>query len=148
MKVRCNKNSGDYHFVVIPYDIKSDAEDIASLEGETLNANELKYDLTLGRDYAAYGIIIINGDIRYLLQDDCGYPGLFPCGLFEVLQSGIPLDWEIAEYHLREKTMLVIGYSDLVNQYSHLRGILLLEPDDIKIFLENKRKTMVIETQN
>jgi hypothetical protein len=144
MKVRCKKKSGYYQFVVIPYDFESDHEDIASLEGATSDTGELEYDLTLENDYNTYGIVVLDGDIRYLLQDDHGDPGLFPSSLFEVLQSGIPLGWEIAEYHLREKTMLVIGYSDLVNQYSHLRGIILLQPDDIKIFLENKRKTMTI----
>ena len=148
MKVRCKKKSGYYQFLVIPYNLELDNEDVASSEGATSDTGELEYDLTLEHDYTVYGIVVIDGEIRYLLQDDHGYPGFFPSSLFEVLQSGLPLDWEIAEYHFRKKTMLVIGYSNLVNQYSHLRGILLLQPNDVKIFLENKRKTMVNGAQS
>ena len=120
MKVRCKKKSGYYQFLVIPYNLELDNEDVASSEG------------------------VIDGEIRYLLQDDHGYPGFFPSSLFEVLQSGLPLDWEIAEYHFRKKTMLVIGYSNLVNQYSHLRGILLLQPNDVKIFLRTKERLWLL----
>lgn len=142
MKVMCKKSSGNYSFFVIPYELESDKEDVASSEGATSDTGELNYDLTPECDYITYGIVVLDGEVRYLLQDDRGYPGFFPCGLFEVLKSALPLDWEIAEYHLHGKVMLVIGYSDLVNKYSHLRGILLAEPHDIKVFLEEKERMM------
>ena len=77
MKVRCKKKSGYYQFLVIPYNLELDNEDVASSEGATSDTGELEYDLTLEHDYTVYGIVVIDGEIRYLLQDDHGYPGFF-----------------------------------------------------------------------
>lgn len=144
MKVKCKKNAGNDSFLVIPYELNADSEkeDVASSEGATSDDGMLTYDLTPERDYLVCGITILDGAVRYLLQDDSGYPGFFPSGLFTVLRSPLPLDWEIAEYHLRGKTMLVIGYPELVSEYAHLRGILLGAPQAIRIFLEAKQKMM------
>ncbi len=151
MKLKCKKTLGEYSFFIIPYNCDSDNEDVAYGGGATENtrggentgdASKLYFDLTVGQEYVVYGIVVYHGEVRYLVQNDHGYPEFLPAGLFEISDSDIPICWEIGEMHLSEESIFVIGYSDLVHEYAHLRGLLQLEPRDVKIFLEFKQRVL------
>ena len=96
------------------------------------------YKITLGKKYTVYGILFFKNEIRYLICDDDNVPGFFPSTLFEILENYILFDWGINSYQIEDEKILLIGYSDLIKDFEHLRDLIENTPDAVRTFLEYK----------
>ena len=51
------------------------------------------------------------------------------------MESYVLYEWEIRIFPIEADQLLVIGYSELTQNYNHLIGLIDNNPNDIKLFL-------------
>ena len=141
MIINCVKNTENSSPIVLPYDLSHELSDmnfISSREWYSIDSNVSGYKITLGKKYTVYGILFFKNEIRYLICNDDNVPGFFPSTLFEILENYILFDWGINSYQIEDEKILLIGYSDLIKDFEHLRDLIEYTPDAVRTFLEYK----------
>lgn len=141
MIINCVKNTENSSPIVLPYDLSHELSDmnfISSREWYSIDSNVSGYKITLGKKYTVYGILFFKNEIRYLICNDDNVPGFFPSTLFEILENYILFDWGINSYQIEDEKILLIGYSDLIKDFEHLRDLIENTPDAVRTFLEYK----------
>lgn len=141
MIINCIKNTENGSPIVLPYDLSHELSDmnfISSREWYSIDSHVSGYKITLGKKYTVYGILFFKNEIRYLICDDDNVPGFFPSTLFEILENYILFDWGINSYQIEDEKILLIGYSDLIKDFEHLRDLIENTPDAVRTFLEYK----------
>lgn len=141
MIINCIKNTENSSPIVLPYDLSHELSDmnfISSREWYSIDSRVSGYKITLGKKYTVYGILFFKNEIRYLICDDDNVPGFFPSTLFEILENYILFDWGINSYQIEDEKILLIGYSDLIKDFEHLRDLIENTPDAVRTFLEYK----------
>lgn len=143
MIIKCISNKSNKGALILPIKNIDQSQDDAyaiSSEWHTLNSEVSGYNISIDSKYFVAGIINWNNEVRYLISDDNGIPGFFPAELFQIYNSFIMFDWEINIFNIKQKQLLVIGYTQLAHDYNHLIGLVDMKSDDVKIFLNNKHK--------
>lgn len=143
MKVRCLRNCGKYGPLVLPYvygESMSDLNFISSHEWYSIDSEpELSgYSLTISSEYTVYGMLFYKNELRYLIADDDNMPGFFPADLFEITERYVLLDWEMNVFTIDSEKLYVIGYTELVSNYSQLRDLIDGDSCAVRDFLEYK----------
>ena len=141
MIINCVKNTENSSPIVLPYDLSHELSDmnfISSQEWYSIDSHVSGYKITLGKKYTVYGILFFKNEIRYLICNDDNVPGFFPSTLFEILENYILFDWGINSYQIEDEKILLIGYSDLIKDFEHLRDLIENTPDAVRTFLEYK----------
>lgn len=137
MRIRCIKNKGNYPELVLPVDRTmpvSNSNFEASVIGITGDVED-NYLLTVGQDYAVFGILTYGGDVRYLIQNCEGIPSFYPSTLFSILDRDISPDWSMNLYTLPEGKLFVAGYGALTKSYDALLALIREEPRAVEDFL-------------
>ena len=138
MLVICTANKGNNNPLILPINSEHQIDEtnfVTSCEWYTLNSEISGYNITVGKKYTVIGIIMFKNEIRYLISDDNNIPGFFPSNLFRIMESYVLYEWEIRIFPIEADQRLVIGYSELTQNYNHLIGLIDNNPNDIKLFL-------------
>ena len=141
----CINNIGDFPMLTLPKslsDCKDKNEYVVSNEWFTIDSTHSGYNITIGREYTVYGILMYNDTIRYLIFNDDNIPCFFHSDLFSVLDNDIMWDWKIQRYSINDKNCLLLAYPQLTESYSNLIGIITGNPINIKQLLEYKDKLL------
>jgi len=150
MKVVCNQNKMDKEYEVLVLFKPEGQKDIydedyyATESGYYYNVrdDEHVYDITIGKEYEVYGIMIFEGKIRYLvICDNTLTPNWITNDMFEIKDNRLPYNWCCNKFVSNNIEGTIIGYKELSNNYQHLLGLMSRKPDDMKIFLEEKDNT-------
>ena len=144
MTVQCIRNIGNFPALVLPFDCSQEISEnnfVSSSEWYTIDSNCSGYCISLDKKYKVYGILIYDNMSRFLIQDDNNIPNFYPSQLFSLTDPSLfdPY-WEYNCILIEKKECIVIGYSDLVRDYCHLRDLIDNKPDAIKQFLHHKEK--------
>ena len=71
-------------------------------------------------------------------MDDDNMPGFFPSTIFMIENSLMYFDYECRKYQINNSELIIIGYSDLVNNYDEICDLMFLRESAIENFLYNK----------
>ena len=88
---------------------------------------ETKYDLTIGKHYEAYAIIMINCGLAVLVTDDDDDPFWYPLQAFTIEDGAVPKSWAFRFFPDVEpggmpgeyQAQAIWGYSEMVYSDEH-----------------------------
>lgn len=143
MKIRCNRNedSGSLEEIVLPIDCSypiSNQNFICSSNWFIDSDGKQRCCINVGTIYMVYSIIVVQGKTHYLVIDDYSIPAFLPSVLFDIVDSDITVDWEVQNFSFCEGELLVIGYTDIVQDYTNLLSLVTQTPAAITQFFEYK----------
>ena len=141
MKVKYTKTNLKYPPLVIPRDILCAASDdnfVASTEYLSPNGTIAGYNLSVGEEYLVYGILVTEGQIRYLICDKDNEPAFFPAQLFSITNSMIMFDWEFNIYQWSDGECAVWGDSSFAKDYHYFVDLINKTPRAMQRFLDYK----------
>lgn len=104
--------------------------------------------LKIADRYVVFGMIFVMNRIDFLVCPSEQNPLWAPSSLFTLVETHIPKNWEICmtqsstEYRVLFDTFKIhsiIGYSSLVNKYTHYVGLLERTPHELQKFFEEIR---------
>lgn len=128
---------------MLPKDLSEKINDenfVSSSEFFTIDSDMSGYSISIGRKYTVMGLIFFHDELRYLISDDNNIPGFFPSDLFEIIDSYILFDWEINSFQIGSRQLVVIGYTELAQNYAHLIGLIDRKKQEIQSYLNIKGK--------
>lgn len=140
MLVKCIKTTAKAVPLVLPPDIQSplgEANYCSSDEYFTIDSAVDGYSLSCGKVYRVYGLLTVNGELRYLIVDEDNIPGFFPECLFQVVSHDAPAEWISREYIGPDAAVFYTAYPEL-NTYQDIPGIMEHRPSSVKRFIELK----------
>ena len=143
MKIRCNRNedSGSLEEIVLPIDCSypiSNQNFVCSSNWFIDSDGKQRCCINVGTIYMVYSIKVVQGKTHYLVIDDYSIPAFLPSVLFDIVDSDITVDWEVQNFSLCEGELLVIGYTDIVQDYTNLLSLVTQTPAAITKFFEYK----------
>ncbi len=141
MIVLCKYIKGNYPLLVVPLDLTKKINEtnfVASAYGDTIGFNEEEFLLTIKKRYRVYAILIVNGDIKYLINNDINAPEFLPADLFDIIEPSIDVNWSVSTYKSQDSNIFVMGYDDIVNNYKNMCNLISNEPSAVRKFIENK----------
>ena len=141
MKIKCLRSYGRYEPLVLPYVYGksiSDLNFIVSHEWHTIDSEVSGYSLSVSIEYTVYGLLFYRNELRYLIIDNNNIPGFFPADLFEIIEGYMQFDWEVNEFRIDSDRLFVIGYAELLSDYSKIRDLIDRNSSAIRAFLEYK----------
>lgn len=103
--------------------------------------------LIVGDSYVVHALLFIFDRVDYLVRAPEQPPFWVPSSLFELVDATVSADWELcitqsrADYKILFNTFKishVMGYSLLVNDYSHYVGIIERDPVEVLRFMERE----------
>lgn len=131
MLLKCKTNSvSNPPILLLPRDITCNIDEnnyVSSSEWyNSMDEGIFDYLLTIGKTYFVYALLIYDGLLRYLIVDDNGIPNFYPEYIFEIVDSKIICDWDIACYGINEneKQCIVVADKMLISQYEDLRDLI------------------------
>lgn len=145
MKIKCLRTCGKYEPLILPYVYGksiSDQNFIVSHEWYTIDSEVSGYSLTTSFEYIVYGMLFYRNELRYLIANNNNIPGFFPAELFEIAENYMQPDWEMNVFKLDSDRLFVIGYPDLLSDYSKLRDLIDGNNGAIRAFLEYKESLL------
>lgn len=143
MTIKCIINKSNHNPIVLPKDLSEKINDenfVSSSEFFTIDSDMSGYSISIGRKYTVMGLIFFHDELRYLISDDNNIPGFFPSDLFEIIDSYILFDWEINSFQIGSRQLVVIGYTELAQNYAHLIGLIDRKKQEIQSYLNIKGK--------
>lgn len=143
MKIRCKRNedSGEVEELVLPIDCSHPIgnENFACSSNWFIdNDGKRRCCVKVGAIYMVYSIITVQGRTYYLVIDDYSMPTFLPAVLFDIVDSDVTADWEIQNLSFCEGELLIVGYTDIVQDYTNLLSLIAQTPAAITQFLEYK----------
>jgi hypothetical protein len=132
MRVRCIANKG----AVLPTDLGY--------------FPEAEFDIEIGKSYVVYGMCFRRHEVKYLINPgDEARPNWYPVNLFEIENSKLPTFWEFSfvPEHQEYGVPGIWGYEELARSPEHFDGLVERDPAAIAVFLINKRRTELEESQ-
>lgn len=142
MIVTCVDNYCKERHLLLPInaDAKIMDDNFIVLMGYTVDSQTTEYMLTKERDYTVHGIMAYDGQVRFLLQDDDGFPVFCPDNLFVTKDSHIYWDWCTSTYEVEGKPLLIVGYPEITTpkDYSNLIDLIKRNKNGIDRFLQYK----------
>lgn len=137
MRIRCIKNKGNYPELVLPID-RTKPVNNSNFEATVIGITgdvEGNYLLTVGQDYAVFGILTYGGDVRYLIQNCEGIQSFYPSTLFSILDRDISPDWSMNLYTLPDGKLFVVSYDAMTKSYDALLALIREESRAVEDFL-------------
>ena len=99
MKVRCINTGGEVLRTV----------DIAAG-----NTRLSVFHVTVGREYAVYGVLLIDAVLHYLIEEDTGLPIWNPASLFQIVCGHVSRSWVIADWSPANSYFVVMSFPEFV----------------------------------
>ena len=98
---------------------------------------EMEFQLTLGREYAAYAIEELQGMVWYYICDDdyTYYPMKHPAPLFEVVDNKVSQYWR---FKLNDNGLLEIGFEEWISDRYFYDKLTDMEEAEVSIFEKAK----------
>lgn len=139
MKVKCiNNKNANIEPLVLPLNINEEMSDknfvVTDLEA---SGSIIGYDLSVGREYAVYGILEYDCEKRFLVQDDSNIPSFHSSKLFQIIDSNYDFEWETKIFIVNGKKLLITSYYDILN-YNRLINLIEKKNNVFRIFLNYK----------
>ena len=135
MKIKCINNTG---------------EALRSYENTDLKKEELgrfgatvytQYGLIIGKDYLVMGMILGEGTLDYLIDDD-GVISAYPYPLFEVIDNKVSSNWFFRTFKKDDNIYpyqeAVWGYYELVFDDSHYEKLVDRDEEAHRIYFKRK----------
>ena len=138
MILKCIMTQCNYPILVLPQTRNGYEDYVSSSESFTIDSETFGYKLTENNFYKVYGILFYKEQIRFLIMDDDNMPGFFPSTIFMIENSLMYFDYECRKYQINNSELIIIGYSDLVNNYDEICDLMFLRESAIENFLYNK----------
>lgn len=138
MLIECVETQGEYDAIVLPRDIHyplGENNYCCSSEWFTIDSTTSGFSLTRKKQYLVYGLLNINGRIRYLLKSDEKIPGFFPAELFHAVDLEYGPGWICRRYPLASSILILTTFPEL-NTYQDIIGIMDINPSFVRKFVE------------
>ena len=71
------------------------------------------FHVTVGREYAVYGLLFTGGVLHYLIYEDNLIPLWHPTSMFAVVCDRIPRCWRIANWSDSERDFVVVSFPEI-----------------------------------
>ena len=72
-----------------------------------------EFHVTVGREYAVYGLLFTGGLLHYLIYEDNLIPLWHPTSMFAVVCDRIPRCWRIANWSDSERDFVVVSFPEI-----------------------------------
>ena len=135
MKVRCIYNTGRD---LRPYESKILRDKEFGRFGASVYSN---FGLTIDKEYLVMGMILGNGILHYLI-DDNGTIHAYPYLLFKIVDNNFHLSWYFRTFSLTDKIYpnreAVWGYYELVFDDLHYEKLIDMEEKAMRIYFRRK----------
>ena len=82
--------------------------------------SKVGYSVTVGKKYIAFGVLQVNGETLFLIQNDNNDIIFLPSELAEIMENTLPIGWRISDYWNKKIKVLVIGFDYLTESYSNI----------------------------
>jgi hypothetical protein len=100
---------------------------------------ESTFDVTIGKEYVVYGIVLWRSLLLLLISDDYSLPHWAPLELFEPIDAKLPEDWFFSTNVANEHGVTAIwGYERLIRDRVHYERLVEGEPDAIEAFVSER----------
>jgi hypothetical protein len=141
MKVICLNNVCSIPPLVLPRaaNKKLDSDNFTCYSGCTISHSIFGHDISVDKIYEVYGIMVYNGQTRYLIQDDRQIPVFCPSALFQINNTSVFWNWKVREFEIGNKKMLIISDDQFIDSYSKLIDLVDGKPSAVKSFLDSKK---------
>ena len=142
MIVTCIENVCNSSVLLLPIhaDEPLNDDNFVVVMGYSVNNQTMEYSLKKGMDYTVYGILCYAGEIRFLVQDENGWPFFCPECLFVVKDHQAYWEWSVSTFTIAGKSLLIMGYPEIKSKENYSNLIDLIKKNDVGIrgFLEYK----------
>ena len=141
MKIICKKNHDEnLSPTVLPIDINKPIcgniydDNFVTINLEPNFHGEFRFDITVGRSYEVFGILIYDSKINYLISDDSGIPLFITSELFQMIDDSVNIYfWEKKKILVDNKLLLIEGFYELTD-YQFIISLIEQKPTALKIF--------------
>lgn len=107
-----------------------------------------RFDLTRGKIYRAYGLLMEKGGLAALTTDDYGKPFWYPLQAFTVEDSTLPDGWRFRFFSEAKpdgmpgdfQPQAIWGYPELVRDLAHNDALMDRDPDAMAIFAAEEER--------
>ena len=72
-----------------------------------------EFHVTVGREYAVYGLLFTGGVLHYLIYEDNLIPLWHPTSMFAVVCDRVPRCWRIANWSDSERDFVVVSFPEI-----------------------------------
>jgi hypothetical protein len=145
MKIICKKNHDEnLPPIVLPIDINKPIcgniydDNFVTINLEPNFYGEFRFDITAGKTYEVFGILIYDSKINYLISDDSGIPLFITSDFFQTIDDSVnTYFWEKEKILVDNKLLVIEGFYELMD-YSFIISLIEQKPTSLKIFNEYK----------
>jgi hypothetical protein len=145
MKIICKKNHDEkLSPIVLPIDINKPIcgniydDNFVTINLEPNFYGEFRFDITAGKTYEVFGILIYDSKINYLISDDSGIPLFITSDFFQTIDDSVnTYFWEKEKILVDNKLLVIEGFYELMD-YSFIISLIEQKPTSLKIFNEYK----------
>jgi len=156
MRVKCVANKltrkGFLETLIKPGGQKSALDDdfYVIIDNQVVIDNETDgYDLAVDKVYDCYGVMYFKNEVRFLIVNESYFtPKWFPSDLFDIVDSSLPYNWHCNSFNSDSINGWMLGYKELVEDYTYLLDLIQEIPYAITIFnnmKENLEYVYIIE---